>query len=93
MRAILPVYIIYFGFFGHLDGAHAVWSAYRFQRSVLRKGQLLKRGKAGALFGDRYAVSERQERNGFSCWAPPGCVRKTQLSDGLKKLQLSTAIV
>lgn len=32
--------------------------ACRFQRSVLRKGQLLKRGKAGALFGDRYAVSE-----------------------------------
>lgn len=29
----------------------------RFQRAVLKKGQLLKRGKAGALFGDRYAVS------------------------------------
>lgn len=32
---------------------------FRFQRSVLRKGQLLKRGKAGALFGDRYAVRPR----------------------------------
>eukprot|EP00775_Hariotina_reticulata_P001924 gene1924-2256_t len=28
----------------------------RFQRSVLKKGQLMKRGKAGALFGDRYAI-------------------------------------
>jgi hypothetical protein len=29
----------------------------RFQRAVLKKGQLLKRGKAGTIFGDRYAVS------------------------------------
>lgn len=31
----------------------------RFQRAVLKKGQLMKRGKAGALFGDRYAVSRK----------------------------------
>ena len=29
----------------------------RFQRSVLKKGSILKQGKAGTLFGDRYAVS------------------------------------
>lgn len=30
----------------------------RFQRAVLKKGQLMKRGKAGTLFGERYAVSQ-----------------------------------
>lgn len=50
---------------------HIVVGACRFQRSVLRKGQLLKRGKAGALFGDRYAVSSAGERWWAKCSSEP----------------------
>jgi hypothetical protein len=36
---------------------------------VLKKGQLLKRGKAGTIFGDRYAVRMILRHDGQRCFA------------------------